>query len=154
MDWLVRLRRYFLLLISLNSMVFNYCSLLIGCIKSFSINERQMDFSSTLLNASNIQPGCALSSSSAKLLTTASNSKQVNYFSQTKSNQATETAVVRVTVNIGDCRSSESVCLNGGVCVPEYALPGNSQNRQWASSPSRHVCRCPSGFEGARCESS
>lgn len=113
-----------------------------------------MDFSAALKNSNRLNPGCGTSSSLTKTFTTDSNSKPFYPRSKTESTQSTDTALIRVTVNIGDCRSPDSACLNGGVCIPEYALPGNSQNRQWASSPSRHVCRCPSGFEGTRCESS
>ncbi|VDL58210.1 unnamed protein product [Hymenolepis diminuta] len=125
----------------------------VGCIESFSINDKLMDFSAALKNSNRLNPGCGTSSSLTKTLNTDSNSKPFYLRSKTESTQSTDSAIIRVTVNIGDCRSPDSACLNGGVCIPEYALPGNSQNRQWASSPSRHVCRCPSGFEGTRCES-
>ncbi|KAM3184572.1 hypothetical protein ACTXT7_008077 [Hymenolepis weldensis] len=125
----------------------------IGCIESFSINDKLMDFSAALKNSNRLNPGCGTSSSLTKTLTTDSTLKPFYPRSETESTQSTDTAMIRVTVHIGDCRSPDSACLNGGICIPEYALPSNSQNRQWGSSPSRHVCRCPSGFEGTRCES-
>ncbi|VDO14671.1 unnamed protein product [Rodentolepis nana] len=126
----------------------------IGCIESFFINDKPMDFSATLKNSSKLKPGCGRSSSAIiQVLTTDSTPKSLYPRSEIESTQSISRANVQVAVNNGDCRSPDSACLNGGVCIPEYALPGNSQNRQWASSPSRHVCRCPSGFEGTRCES-
>lgn len=112
-----------------------------------------MDFSATLGNSSGLRSGCE---SSPGLMIPKSEyaSEMLHPRSKAESTQPQDTAIARVTVNIGDCRNPDSACLNGGVCVPEYALPSNAQNHQRNSSPSRHICRCPIGFEGVRCESS
>ncbi|KAM7537665.1 hypothetical protein Aperf_G00000075381 [Anoplocephala perfoliata] len=125
---------------------------IIACVGPFYINDKPIDFSATLGNSSSLKSGCGSSSSSTSLKSEFA-SEMPHPRRKTEMTQPQDRAIAGITVNIGDCRKPDSGCLNGGVCIPEYALPGNAQNRRWDSSPSRHVCKCPIGFEGVRCES-
>ncbi|KAL5971960.1 hypothetical protein TSMEX_000351, partial [Taenia solium] len=120
----------------------------VACIESFHINGKAMDFSQALKNSSSLKPGCKSPTNSGNSLTIEPNSKAL--YPRSKVESAGLNADVMKDSGIpSDCRSKELACLNGGACIPGYV--GNGQDQRWTSSK-LYVCRCPTGFEGVRCE--
>uniref|UniRef100_A0A0R3W0Y6 Slit homolog 2 protein n=1 Tax=Taenia asiatica TaxID=60517 RepID=A0A0R3W0Y6_TAEAS len=122
---------------------------IVACIESFHINGKAMDFSQALKNSSSLKPGCKLPTNSGNSLTTEPNSKALYPRSKVELAGLDNADVMKDSGIPSDCRSKELVCLNGGACIPGYV--GNGQDQRWTSSK-LHVCRCPAGFEGVRCE--
>ncbi|KAL5110934.1 hypothetical protein TcWFU_009486 [Taenia crassiceps] len=119
------------------------------CIESFHINGKAVDFSQALKNSSSLKPGCKSLTNSRNSFTIETNSKALYPRSKMELVELGNADITKDSVIATDCRSKELACLNGGVCIPEYV---SSQDQQWTSSTSQHVCRCPSEFEGVRCE--
>lgn len=124
----------------------------LACIESFHINGKVMDFSQALKNSSSLKPGCKSPTSSGNSPAIEPNSKALYPRSKVELTGLDIADVMKDSRIATDCRSKELACLNGGVCVPEHV--GSGEDQQWTSSTLRHVCRCPSGFEGVRCETS
>ncbi|KAH9283513.1 Slit -like protein 2 protein [Echinococcus granulosus] len=122
----------------------------VACIESLYINDKAMEFSQALRSSSSLKPGCEPPTSSRNSLTIKPNFKVLHPRSKMELIGQHDAAIVKDSVIASDCRSRELACLNGGICNPEYG--GNDQGQQWTSTTLQHVCRCPSGFEGVKCE--
>ncbi len=120
----------------------------LACIHKFLVNNKEMDFAPSLVNAVGVNAGCIPKTAPAAAMDEQENAGPLEAPNEVAQADAGEQVSP---VGTADCRSEGLECLNGGVCVPGFALPVNNQAQQWVP-PSRNVCRCPTGYDGIRCE--
>lgn len=98
--------------------------------------------------AVDVMPGCpAMTSMSQKVTNYATSPQLLRSHTKTLHPRSGSTGVEFSRHPSPDCRHSEFGCTNGGVCVPSF-------DTQTRNIPPQHICKCLTGFEGSRCESS
>ncbi|KAL7065511.1 hypothetical protein AAHC03_04868 [Spirometra sp. Aus1] len=127
---------------------------LTGCIREFQINNEKIDFSQfsgmtgrTAYVVGEYSPGTAIG-----VLPGCPNTPHggTKYKPGDKKDQLEMTKTLHPRSEIfalsahSDCRKPEQSCLNGGVCVPDFQMT--------TATLIAHVCTCPPGFEGPRCQ--